>query len=120
MFRLIAKVAVKGKLMEVMETQVSETEGLRMIAAALADDCALPNNGQDMDDGEVWIDMHDDDGDIVSGELACFHKADAADALRLHFGVPASVVEDCLLKSNVLAHYNDHLAAVRFAVRGAN
>ncbi|KVK72196.1 hypothetical protein [Burkholderia sp. MSMB1498] len=119
MFTLIAKVAHHGELMEVMETEVSEAEGKRMIAAARADDRAVPNYSQDMEDGEVWIDMHDDNGDIVSVEPACFHKANAADALRLHFGAPASVVTDCLSKRNVMAHYKDHRAAVRFALKGS-
>jgi len=120
MFTLIAKVAVNGELLEVRETEVSEAEGKSMIAATLADERALPNNGQDMVDGEVWIDMHNEDGDIVSDEPACFHKADAGDALRLHSGAPAGVVQDCLSKRNVMAHYQDHRAAVRFAVGGAD
>ncbi|KGS89668.1 hypothetical protein [Burkholderia pseudomallei] len=119
MFTLIAKVAHKGELLEVMETEVSETEGKRLIAAALGDDRALPNNGQEMEDGEVWIDLHDDNGDIVSDEPVCFHRADAADALVLHFGVPSSVASDCLSKRNVEAHYADHRAAVCFAVSGS-
>lgn len=119
MFTLIAKVAHNGELLEVMETEVSETEGKRLIAAALGDDRALPNNGQEIEDGEVWVDLHDDNGDIVSDEPACFHKADAADALVLHFGVPASVATECLSKGNVEAHYADHRAAVRFAVNGS-
>lgn len=119
MFTLIAKVAHNGELMEVMETEVSLVDGQRMIAAAIADDRALPNNGQDMEDGEVWIDLHNDDGDIVSDEPACFHKADAADALLLHFGAPVSVVKECLSSRNVMAHYKDHRAAIRFAVNGS-
>jgi len=119
MFPLIAKVAHKGELMDVMQVAVAEAEGKRMIAAALADDRALPNNGQDLEDGEVWIEMHDAEGDIVSDEPACFHRADAADALQLHFDAPARVVAKCLSASNVAEHYEDHRAAVFAVVKGA-
>lgn len=105
--------------MNVMETGVAADEGNRMLCAARADDRALPNYGQDMEEGEVWIDMHDADGDIVSTEPACFHRADAADALQLHFDAPAHVVARALSKSNVMARYRDHRAAVRFVVNGS-
>lgn len=118
MLTLVAKVAIHGELIDVMETPVSEAEGKRMIAAALADERALPNRGQDMEDGELWIDMHDADGDIVSEEPACFHRADAADALKLHFAAPANVVSKCLSRNNVMAHYKDHRDAVRFVLNG--
>ena len=118
MFALVAKVALCGELMDVMETPVSETDGRRMLAAALADDRALPNNGQELEDGEVWVDMHDSEGYIVSEEPACFHAADAADALQLHFGAPATLVAKGLAKNNVMTRYRDHRAAVRDALRG--
>ena len=113
MLKLVAKVAIAGELMDVMETSVPEAEGLRMIAAAQADDRALPNNGQALEDGEVWIEMHDSEGDIVSDEPACFHRADAADALQLHFQAPAKTVAKCLAQTNVAEHNKDHRAAVR-------
>lgn len=118
MHTLIVKVAIKGELMDVMEAPTSEAEGKRMLAAALADERALPNNGQALEDGEVWIDLHDAEGDIVSDEPVCFHPADAADALQLHFGAPASTVANCLAKSNVAEHYKEHRAAVKAVVKG--
>lgn len=90
-----------------------------MLAAALADDRSLPNNGQDMENGEVWIDMHDAEGDIVSDEPACFHRADAADALQLHFGASSRMVEKCLSTRNVDEHYKDHRSMVRAVLKGA-
>lgn len=119
MFTLIAKVAVNGELMDVMEAPVSETEGKRMLAAALADERALANNGQALEDGEVWIDLHDAEGDIVSDEPVCFHPADASDALQLHFGAPASTVAKCLAKSNVAECYKEHRAAVKAVANGS-
>lgn len=118
MFTLVAKVAMRGELIDVMQTPVSPVDGERMLQAALADDRALPNNGQDLEDGEVWVDMHDAQGNIVSKEPACFHAADAADALELHFSAPAGLIAKALSKSNVMAQYEDHRAAVCFALRG--
>ncbi|MDM8356623.1 hypothetical protein [Pandoraea communis] len=117
MFKLVAKVARDGELLDVMEMAVTMGEGKQMLSAALADARALPNTGQDMENGEVWIDMHDAEADIVSDEPACFHRADAADALQLYFGASSSMVEKCLAKRNVDLHYKDHRAAGRAVLK---
>jgi hypothetical protein len=118
MHMLVVKVGIGGELIDVMESSVDGDEGQQMIDLALADDRALPNNGQPIEDGEVWIELHDEEGTIVSSEPATFHRADAADALQLHFNAPASTVAKSLSKANVRSHYRDHRAAVRFALRG--
>jgi len=45
--------------------------------------------------------------------VACFHRADAADALQVHFDMNAEVVKDCLSKSNVASLYARHRVAAQ-------
>jgi hypothetical protein len=49
--------------------------------------------------------------------VACFHRADAPDALQLHFGMPPEVVRDCLSKSNIASLYARHRMAAQAYLR---
>src|SRR5471030_2791454 len=83
---LVMQVAVGGDLVEVFEMPVSGIEGRRMLAEANEDERSITQVGQDLEDGEVWIDLIDADGETLLDQVACFHRADASDALQLHFG----------------------------------
>ncbi|CAE6822973.1 hypothetical protein R70006_06294 [Paraburkholderia domus] len=113
------KVAVGGELIAVMEAEVSLQEGGRMLLAALADDRSLSNNGQDLEEGEVWIEMETAEGDILSDEPACFLAVDAQDALQMYFGAAAEVVRRFMGRNHVRTLYKAHRAAVRSVVRKA-
>ena len=110
---LIMQVAVNGELVEVFEMPVDDVDGQRMLASANEDDRAIDRAGQIPDDGEVWIDLIDRDGETLFDQMACFHRADAADALQIHFGMHAGVVKDCLSKSNIDALYARHRVAAQ-------
>lgn len=113
MTRLIARVFRSEELVDVMECPVAFDDGQRMMAAALADDRALPVADADMRDGELWVELIDEEGDILSDEPACFHPADAHDALALHFGASRDLIRRSLSAANVTALYKEHRASVR-------
>lgn len=109
---LVMQVAVSGELVEVFEMTVDDIDGHRMLAAANEDERVIHPSGQAPEDGEVWIDLIDGDGETLFDQVACFHRADAADALQIHFGMNADVVKDCLSKSNIASlHARHRLAA---------
>jgi hypothetical protein len=64
--------------------------------------------GQAPGDGEVWIDLIDGDGETLFDQVACFHRANASDALQIHFGMNVDVVRDCFSKSNIAALHARH------------
>jgi hypothetical protein len=107
---LVMQVAVSGELVEVFEMHVDELDAHRMLAAANGDDRMIYPSGA-LEDGEVWIDLIDGDGETLFDQVACFHRADASDALQSHFGLNADVVKDCLSKSNVATLYARHRLA---------
>jgi hypothetical protein len=102
---LIMQVAVNGELVEVFEMPVDGIEGREMLAKANEDERSISRHGQDIEDGELWIDLIDEDGETLFDQLACFHRADASDALQVHFGMTSDVVRYCLSKSNVTSLY---------------
>jgi hypothetical protein len=110
---LVMQVAVSGELVEVFEMSVDDVDGHRMLACASQDERVIYRAGQILEDGEVWIDLIDRDGETLLDQVACFHRADAADALQLHFGMNAEVVKDCLSKSNVTSLYARHRVAAQ-------
>jgi hypothetical protein len=110
---LVMQVAVSGELVEVFEMAVDDVDGHRMLASANEDERAIHRAGQTLEDGEVWIDLIDRDGETLFDQVACFHRADAADALQIHFDMNAEVVKDCLLKSNVASLYARHRVATQ-------
>jgi hypothetical protein len=110
---LVMQVAVSGELVEVFEMSVDDIDGHRMLASANEDERVIQRAGQTLEDGEVWIDLIDRDGETLFDQVACFHRADAADALRVHFGMNADVVKDCLSRSNVASLYTRHRAAAQ-------
>jgi hypothetical protein len=105
---LVMQVAVGGDLVEVFEMSVSGIEGRRMLAEANEDERSITQVGQDLEDGEVWIDLIDADGETLLDQVACFHRADASDALQLHFGMAPDIVRDCLSKSNLTLLHARH------------
>jgi len=105
---LVIQVAVSGELVEIFEMQVDDVDGHRMLAAANEDERVIHPSGQAPEDGEVWIDLIDGDGETLFDQVACFHRADAADALQIHFGMNADVVKDCLSKSNIASLHARH------------
>jgi hypothetical protein len=107
------QVAVSGELVEVFEMPVDDVDGHRMLACANEDERVIHRAGQIPEDGEVWIDLIDRDGETLFDQVACFHRADAADALQVHFGMNPEVVKDCLSKSNVASLYARHRVAAR-------
>ena len=111
MFKLVAKVAINGEMLKVMEAPVFDVRGRQMLAQAHADERALPATRDAADDGEVWIGMYAADGECVATSAVGFHRADAADALQLYFGAAADTVAQCLSRSNIAAHYREHRAA---------
>src|SRR5471032_1093176 len=110
---LVMQVAVGGDLVEVFEMSVSGIEGRRMLAEANEDERSITQVGQDLEDGEVWIDLIDADGETLLDQVACFHRADASDALQLHFGMAPDIVRDCLSKSNLTLLHARHQYAVQ-------
>jgi hypothetical protein len=110
---LVMQVAVSGELVEVFEMSVDDIDGHRMLASANEDERVIQRAGQTLEDGEVWIDLIDGDGETLFDQVACFHRADAADALQVHFGMNADVVKDCLSRSNVASLYARHRAAAQ-------
>jgi hypothetical protein len=105
---LIVQVAVSGELIGALDLTVDSIEAHQMLSRANEDERSIKRIGQDLEGGEVWVDMIDEDGETLFDEVACFHRADAADALQLHFGVSAAVVKDCLSKSNPATLYAKH------------
>ncbi|AXF06240.1 hypothetical protein [Paraburkholderia hospita] len=110
---LVMQVAVSGELVEVFEMPVDDVDGHRMLACANEDERAIHRAGQTLEDGEVWIDLIDRDGETLFDQVACFHRADAGDALQVHFGMNAEVVKDCLSRSNVASLYTRHRIAAQ-------
>jgi hypothetical protein len=110
---LVMQVAVSGELVEVFELSVDDIDGHRMLASANEDERVIQRAGQTPEDGEVWIDLIDGDGETLFDQVACFHRADAADALQVHFCMNADVVKDCLSRSNVASLYARHRAAAQ-------
>ena len=98
---LVMQVAVSGELVEIFEMPVDDVDGHRMLATANEDERVTHPSGHAPEDGEVWIDLIDGDGETLFDQVACFHRADAADALQVHFGMNVDVVRDCLSKSNI-------------------
>jgi len=113
MVLLVMQVAVSGELVEVFEMPIDDVDGHRMLACANEDERVIHRAGQILEDGEVWIDLIDKDGETLFDQVACFHRADAADALQLHFNLNANVVKDCLSKSNVASLYVRHRVAAQ-------
>ncbi|MBC8642315.1 hypothetical protein IAG25_36550 [Caballeronia sp. EK] len=110
---LVMQVAVSGELVEVFEMPVDDVDGHRMLACANDDERVIHRAGQTLEDGEVWIDLIDRDGETLFDQVACFHRADAADALQVHFGMNADVVKDCLSRPNVASLYARHRVAAQ-------
>lgn len=110
---LVMQVAASGELVEVFEMPVDDVDGHRMLACANEDERVIHRAGQILEDGEVWIDLIDRDGETLFDQVACFHRVDAADALQLHFNMNADVVKDCLSKSNVASLYARHRVAAQ-------
>ena len=110
---LVMQVAVNGELVEVFEMPVDDVDGHRMLACANVDERVIHRAGQILEEGEVWVDLIDGDGETLFDQVACFHRADAADALQLHFAMNPEVVKDCLSKSNVAALYARHRVAAQ-------
>ena len=110
---LVMQVAVSGELVEVLEMPIDDVDGHRMLAAANDDDRVIYPSGQTLEDGEVWIDLIDGDGETLFDHVACFHRADASDALQIHFGLHVDVVKDCLSKSNIALLYAKHRLATQ-------
>jgi len=110
---LIMQVAVNGELVEVFEMPVDGVEGHQMLAKANEDERSITRHGQDIEDGELWVDLIDADGETLFDQVACFHRADASDALQVYFGIASDVVRDCLSKSNVTSLYARHRIAAQ-------
>ena len=110
---LIMQVAVNGELVEVFEMPVDGVEGCQMLAKANEDERSIARRGQDIEDGELWVDLIDADGETLFDQVACFHRADASDALQVYFGMASDVVRDCLSKSNVTSLYARHRVAAQ-------
>jgi len=117
---LVMQVAMSGELVEVFEMPVDDVDGHRMLACASQDERVIYRAGQVLEDGEVWIDLIDRDGETLLDQVACFHRADAADALQLHFGMNDEVVKDCLSKTNVASLYARHRIAAQAYFRKIN
>ncbi len=113
MFKLVAKVAVDGEMLNVMEAPVFEVRGRQMLAQARADERALPNAGGESEDGEVWVSMHDAHGKLVSASPVGFHRADAVDALQMYFGAAPGTAVQCLSRRNIAAHCKERRAALK-------
>jgi hypothetical protein len=110
---LVMQVAVSGELVEVFEMPVDDVDGHRMLADANEDERVIHPSGQVLEDGEVWIDLIDGDGETLFDQVACFHRADASDALQIHFGMNVDVVKDCLSKTNIASLHARHRIAAQ-------
>src|SRR5271168_396668 len=110
---LIVQVAVSGELVEVFEMPVDDVDGHRMLSSATGDDRVIHRWGQNVDEGEVWIDLIDRDGETLFDQVACFHRSDAFDALQVHFDMNPDVIKDCLSRSNVASLYARHRVAAQ-------
>jgi hypothetical protein len=110
---LVMQVALNGELVEVFEMPVDGLEGHQRLAKANEDERSITRHGQDVEDGELWIDLIDADGETLFDQVACFHRADASDALQLYFGMAPDVVRDCLSKSNITSLYARHRVAAQ-------
>jgi len=110
---LVMQVAMNGELVEVFEMTVQGVEGHQMLAQANEDERSINRCGQDLGDGELWVDLIDENGETLLDQVACFHRADASDALQLHFGMAPEVVRDCLSKANLTSLYARHRAAAQ-------
>jgi hypothetical protein len=112
---LVMQVAVNGELVEVFEMPVDGIEGRQMLAKANEDERSITRHGQDIEDGELWVDLVDAEGETLFDQVACFHRADASDALQIYFGMASDVVRDCLSRSNVTSLYaRDRVAAQEY------
>jgi hypothetical protein len=78
------RVAFRGELIPVLRIPVAAVEGHARLTAAMDDELAIADFDQDPEEGEVWIDLFSDAGEWLLHECARFHRADAADALRLY------------------------------------
>lgn len=65
MFKLVAKVAIDGEMLEVMEAPVLEVRGRQMLVQAHAHERALPTTRGATEDGEVWISLRSAEGEFV-------------------------------------------------------
>jgi len=74
---------------------------------------ALPLARGADEDGAVWISLCAAEGADVPAAPVGFHRADSEDALQLHFGAAADTVAQCLSRSNIAKHYNEHRAALK-------
>jgi hypothetical protein len=110
---LVMQVAVHGDLVEVFEMPVEEVEASTMLAQANEDERSIDRHGQEAEEGELWVDLIDADGETLLDQVACFHPADAADVLKLHFGMAPDVVRDCLSKANIASLYARHQATAK-------
>jgi hypothetical protein len=110
---LVMQIAVNGELVEVFEMPIDGVEGHRMLSKANEDERAINRQGQHLEDGELWVDLIDEDGETLLDQVACFHRADAPDALQLHFAIAPEVIRDCLSKSNITSLYERHRAAAQ-------
>jgi formylmethanofuran dehydrogenase subunit C len=70
MVLLVMQVAVSGELVEVFEMPVDDVDGHRMLASANGDDRVIHRSGQTVDEGEVWIDLIDTDGETLFDQVA--------------------------------------------------
>jgi hypothetical protein len=70
---LVIQVAVSGELVEVFEMPVDDVDGHRMLDCANEDERVIHRAGQIPEDGEVWIDLIDRDGETLLDQVACFH-----------------------------------------------
>jgi hypothetical protein len=110
---LVMQVALNGELVEVFEMPVDGVEGHQILAKANEDERSIARHGRDIEDGELWIDLIDADGETLFDQVACFHRADASDALQVYFGMAPDVVRDCLSKSNITSLYARHRVAAQ-------
>jgi hypothetical protein len=110
---LVMQVAVSGEFVEVFEMPVEGVEGHQMLAKANEDERSIDWQGRDIEDGELWVDLIDADGETLFDQVACFHRADASDALQVYFGMKADIVRDCLSKSNITSLYTRHRVAAQ-------
>jgi hypothetical protein len=114
---LVMQIAVHGDLVEVFEMPVEEVEASTMLSQANEDERSIDRHGQEAEEGELWVDLIDADGETLLDLVACFHPADAADALKLHFGMAPDVVRDCLSKANIASLYARHRATAQAHLR---
>ncbi len=68
------QVAVNGEFVEVFEMPVEGVEGHQMLAKANEDERSIDWQGRDIEDGELWVDLIDADGETLFDQVACFHR----------------------------------------------